>query len=69
MATRHIAPRSEGGWQVTDPAGQEATERTSTQDEAILVAHHQLGYAGGGELVIHGADGRIRDKRTIPPGS
>ncbi|MEV0087368.1 DUF2188 domain-containing protein [Saccharopolyspora sp. NPDC050642] len=23
---------------------------------------------GGGELVIHGTDGTIRDKRTVPPG-
>jgi hypothetical protein len=66
MAIRHVTPR-EGGWQIIDPAGHDGPEQTITQSEAVSVAQTELENAGGGELVIHGTDGHIHDKRTIPP--
>ncbi|MGW5649512.1 DUF2188 domain-containing protein [Saccharopolyspora sp. NPDC003752] len=61
MATRHVAPHPDGGWQVTDPVGRDSPTRTTTQDEAVSTAHEQLLVRdGGGELVIHGFLGRGR---------
>ncbi|WP_184727961.1 DUF2188 domain-containing protein [Saccharopolyspora phatthalungensis] len=68
MATRHVAPHPDGGWQVTDPVGHDSPGHTTTQEEAVATAHEQLVRDGGGELVIHGTDGKVRDKRTVPPG-
>jgi hypothetical protein len=39
-----------------------------TQSDAILRATEIVRRAGGGETVIHGRDGRIRDSDTIAPG-
>jgi hypothetical protein len=67
MATRHVAPRPEGGWQVTNPVGHDAPVRTTTEGEAVARAQAQLGHEGGGELVIHDTGWNVLDKRTIPP--
>lgn len=66
MGDRHVAPRSDvAGWQVTDGATRATPAVRETQDEAIDHARQLLQQDGGGELVIHNADGQIRDKRTI----
>ncbi|MBB5156921.1 hypothetical protein BJ970_004455 [Saccharopolyspora phatthalungensis] len=53
---------------MTDPVGHDSPGHTTTQEEAVATAHEQLVRDGGGELVIHGTDGKVRDKRTVPPG-
>lgn len=66
---RHVTPHPEGGWQVTRPGASRAIVRTDTQAEGIDRARALLRNDSGGELVIHGRDGRIRDADTIPPGN
>lgn len=57
---QHIVPRN-GGWAVQPAGGQRASSVHDTQREAIDrgrdVARNQ-----NSELLIHGRDGRIRDR-------
>lgn len=66
---RHAVPDSEGGWNVEKPGGARASAHTDTQQQAIDRAREIVHNAGGGEVVIHGRDGKIRDKDTIAPGN
>jgi hypothetical protein len=68
LAKRHVVPNSAGGWDVKAPGSGRASSHHTTQSDAILRATEILRRAGGGETVIHGRDGRIRDSDTIPPG-
>lgn len=65
---RHVVPNSDGGWDVVKENHQRASSHEPTQADAIDRARQIVGNAGGGEIVIHGRDGAIRDKDTIPPG-
>ncbi|OUN40474.1 hypothetical protein B5G28_01875 [Faecalibacterium sp. An77] len=58
---QHVTPHADGGWQVIGAGNSRATVRTNTQAEAIAVAR-EIARNQGSELVIHGADGRIREK-------
>jgi hypothetical protein len=63
---RHIVPNP-GGWDVKKPGAERASSHHGTQQEAEQRAKEILGNAGGGEAVIHGRDGKIRDSDTVPP--
>lgn len=65
---RHVAPHTDGGWQVIAPGAQRASVRAETQAAAQQRGREILKGLGGGELTIHGRDGRIRDSDTVPPG-
>ena len=65
---RHVVPR-EHGWGVIKPNGERASSVERTQAEAIDRAREILQNDGGGELVTHGRDGRIRESDTIHPGN
>lgn len=65
---RHVVPDGAGGWKVVAPGGERASVRAQTQQEAIDRARAIVGNGGGGEVVIHRPDGRIRDSDTVPPG-
>jgi hypothetical protein len=65
---RHVVPNPEGGWDVEAPNAQRASSHHATQDEAIARAREIIHNSGGGELVIHRPDGRIRDSDTVPLG-
>lgn len=58
---QHVTKHPDGGWQVKGAGNEKATKITSTQkeaiDAAIPIAKHQKS-----EVVIHGTDGKIRDK-------
>lgn len=59
---RTVTPKAEGGWTVDGgPGGQ--THRT--QVAAEKAARADLMRSGGGELVIKGRDGKVRDQSTI----
>ena len=59
---RTITPKAEGGWTVDGgPGGQ--THRT--QAAAQKAARADLMRSGGGELVLKGRDGKVRDQSTI----
>jgi hypothetical protein len=65
---RHVVPNSDGGWDVKAPGADRSSAHTERQDEAIDRAREIVGNSGGGEVVIHGRDGQIRDSDTVPPG-
>ena len=66
---RHVVPNPEGGWDVKAPGADRASAHKPTQNEAIDRAREIVGNSGGGEIVIHGRDGRIRDSDTVSPGN
>lgn len=66
---RHVVKNPDGGWDVKKPGGQRASSHHDTQADAIDRARDIVGNAGGGEVRIHGRDGRIRDSDTVAPGN
>jgi hypothetical protein len=65
---RHVVPDPNGGWRVVAPHAERASAHADTQAEAYSRAREIVHNAGGGEVVIHGRDGQIRNSNTIPPG-
>jgi hypothetical protein len=65
---RHVVKRDDG-WAVVKEDHEHASTATRTQAEAIDRARQIIHNAGGGELVIHGEDNKIRAKDTIAPGN
>lgn len=68
---QHVTKHPGGGWQVKGAGNDKATKVTETQKQAIDaakgIAKHQQS-----EVVIHGTNGRIRDKDSygndpVPP--
>ena len=61
----HIVPARDGGWEVVVPGDDRAASRHSSQREAAKWARSFLRRSGGGEAVIHGTDGTIRDSDRV----
>jgi hypothetical protein len=59
---RTVGPERGGGWQVT---GGPKDIHTQTQQEGVDRARRELNQTGGGELLIKGRDGKVRDQNTI----
>lgn len=66
---RHVVPGTDGGWDVRKPGASRASAHTDTQARAIDRARDIVHKAGGGEVVIHDRQGKIRDSDTIAPGN
>jgi len=66
---RHVVPNANGGWDVKAPGSARASAHTNTQADAINRGREIISNAGGGELNIHGRNGAIRAKDTIPKGN
>ncbi len=66
---RDVVPTEDGRWAVRAPNADRASGVFDRQSEAIDRGREIVGNAGGGELRIHGRDGRIRDSDTVPPGN
>lgn len=66
---RDVVPSDNGGWDVVRPHGQRASAHADTQKAAQDRAREIVHNAGGGEVVIHARDGKIRDSDTIKPGN
>ena len=62
--------QSGNDWKVKVEGNSRATAVTGTQKESIAKAR-EIGRANpaGAELNIHGVDGRIRAKDSVPPGN
>src|SRR5688500_10661242 len=58
---RHIVANPDGGWDVVKPHAQRSSSHHETQSGAIDRAREIVQNAGGGEVITHGRDGRIRD--------
>ncbi len=66
MGERHVVrDHHEGNWKVVCPSTGSTGSRTPIQAEAIDLACDDLRETGGGQVLIHGADGSVRDKRTV----
>jgi hypothetical protein len=65
---RHVVQSPNGGWDVKKPGSARASAHAKTQDDAVTRARDIVRKGGGGEVRIHGRDGRIRDSDTVPPG-
>jgi hypothetical protein len=65
---RHVVPDPDGGWNVVKPGSSRASAHADTQQAAEDRGRTILGNDGGGELITHRPDGRIRDSDTVPPG-
>ncbi|MBZ5639205.1 MAG: DUF2188 domain-containing protein [Acidobacteriia bacterium] len=62
---RHVVPQDDR-WAVKKPGADRASSVHETQREAIDQAR-QTAHTTGGEVVIHGRDGKIRDKDSYGP--
>ncbi len=67
---QHVTPKGDL-WQVKGAGNQKATANVPTQKEAIAIAK-EIAKNQKSEVVIHGKDGRIRDKDSygndpLPP--
>jgi hypothetical protein len=63
----HVMPH-DNGWKILTPEQDDPLATTSTQEEAIHLAtqmQHDRPPHEGGEVLIHGRDGQIRERNTI----
>lgn len=67
-ADRHVVPHKDG-WAVKKPGAERSSAIAPTQREAQAIARGLVERAGGGEMVTHGVDGRIRNSDTVAPGN
>lgn len=68
MGDRHVLPDG-SEWKIINPDGEQASAHVGTQQAAVTRAREIIQNDGGGELVVHGTDGKIRDKVTLTAGS
>lgn len=66
---RDVVPTGDGKWAVRGPNADRASSIHDRQSDAIDRAREIVGNLGGGEVRIHGRDGRIRDTDTVPHGN
>lgn len=62
---RHVVRNEGGGWDVYRPGASRVSSRHSTQREAVGRAREILTNSGGGEIVVHARDGRVRDRGSV----
>lgn len=63
----HITKNQSGGWDARKDGSVRSSFHGETQKEAEKAAKEFLSNSGGGEVRIHGLDGRIRDSDTVKP--
>lgn len=68
MPNYHVVKNPDGGWDAKKDYAERSSFHADTQSEAERAAKKFAGNLGGGEVRIHGVDGRIRDSDTVPPG-
>lgn len=67
-SNRHVVPDADGGWSIKKPGAFRSSGHETTQAAAIKRAKEIVRNQGGGEVRIHGRDGKIRDSDTVAPG-
>jgi hypothetical protein len=68
MTNYHVT-KKDSKWQAKQPGASRASGIFDTQKEAEKQAKAWSHNSGGGEVIIHSPDGRIRDKDTVAPGN
>lgn len=66
MANYHVTPKGDK-WQAKQPNASRASGVFDTQRQAEQQAKSWSKHSGGGEVITHGRDGKIRSKDTMPP--
>lgn len=68
MPNYHVSKnKGTGQWDAKKEGSKRVSGSADTQKEAELMAKKFAANAGGGEVRIHGLDGKIRDSDTVPP--
>ena len=67
MANYNVVRGQNGGWDVKRDNAERASAHADSQQSAERAAKQFSAHSGGGEVRIHGLDGKIRDSDTIPP--
>lgn len=65
---RHVVKSPKRGWDVKAAGAKRVSSTEKTQAAAEKTATKIVRNAGGGEVIIQGRDGKIRDKDTVAPG-
>jgi len=63
----HVVPHKENGWAIKKAGADRVSAYAPTQRAAEKTAKTYSLNSGGGEVVIHRRDGKIRDKDTMHP--
>lgn len=61
--------KDSGRWAAKRQGAERVSGFAETQAEAERLAKELATNSGGGEVRIHGLDGKIRDSDTVPPGN
>lgn len=70
MANYHVTKNKDSGaWKAKREGSERASGIYNTQKEAEKAAKEFSHKSGGGEVRIHGLDGKIRDSDTVAPGN
>jgi uncharacterized protein DUF2188 len=60
-----VVPNPDGGWDARKDGGKRASSHHRTPPEAARAAKDYARDAGGGEVRVHGRDGKVRSSDTI----
>ncbi len=70
MSNYHISKdKDTHKWNIQKEGGQRSSGSADTQREAEKIAKQFSANSGGGEVRIHGLNGKIRDSDTVAPGN
>jgi len=69
MSNYHVIKNATSGWNVKKEGSSRISGNFHTQHEAEKEAKQYSSNNGGGEVRIHGLDGKIRDSDTVSPGN
>ena len=64
---RHVVPATGGGWNVVKPGAKRISSHHATEAQAEERARDIVTKGGGGEVVVHRADGSVRRTDAISP--
>ncbi len=68
MANYHVSKAKDSGqWRIVKEGAGRVSDFGKTQGKAEKLAKEFSANSGGGEVRIHGLDGKIRDSDTVPP--
>ncbi len=56
-----------GKWRVTREGAEDPIDLAKTRREAELIAKRLAANTGGGEVRVHGSDGKVRNRDTVEP--
>ena len=68
MANYHVSKdKTADQWRITREGANRVSDTAGTQKQAERTAKQFAHNSGGGEVRIHGLDGKIRDSDTVSP--